>query len=87
AEHYPISVHGVGLSLGSADGLDADHLDRLARLVGDLRPALVSEHLAWCRQGGRYLNDLLALPLTAASLDRVADNVARTQDRLGRLLL
>lgn len=84
---YPVSVHAVGLSLGSADGLDARHLDRVAGLVARIEPALVSEHLAWSVQDGRYFNDLLPLPYTEEALDVVAGNVARLQDRLGRALL
>ncbi len=84
---YPISVHGVGLSLGSAEGLDAGHLERLARLVERLQPALVSEHLSWSVTGGAYLNHLLPLPCTGETLAVVSDNVARVQDRLGRPIL
>lgn len=84
---YPLSVHGVGLSLGSAEGIDPAHLERLARLVGHLNPALVSEHLAWSRLDGHSYNDLLPVPLTAESLRVLGDNIARTQDRLGRRLL
>ena len=84
---YPLSVHGVGLSLGSADGLDHAHLERLAALVERLDPALVSEHLSWSVVGGAYLNDLLPLPYTGESLELVAGHVERVQDRLGRRLL
>src|SRR5690349_24970212 len=56
---YPLSFHGVGLSLGSTDPLDRVHLERLARLVDRYRPALVSEHLSWSSVGGRFVNDLL----------------------------
>src|SRR5438093_11366214 len=84
---YPISVHGVGLSLGGADGLDLAHLDRLARLVERLDPALVSEHLSWSVTGGAYLNHLLPLPYTEEALDVVCRNVTRAQERLGRRLL
>lgn len=87
AERYPISVHGVGLSLGSADGLDADHLEHFAHLVDELRPCCVSEHLAWSRLGGTYYNDLLPLPLTEESFSVVSEHVVRVQDRLGRQLL
>ena len=79
---YPVSVHGVGLSLGSADGLDADHLERLARLVERVEPALVSEHLSWSTAGGAYLNHLLPLPYTEESLAIVTAHVARVQERL-----
>ena len=84
---YALSVHGVGLSLGSAEGLDARHLARVARLVSDLQPALVSEHLAWSVQGGVYLNDLLPLPYTEEALDIVVANVLRFQDALKRPVL
>jgi uncharacterized protein (UPF0276 family) len=81
---HELSVHAVGLSLGSADGIDPVHLDRVARLVEELQPALVSEHLAWSSFGGRFFNDLLPLPYTEEALSVVVDNVARLQDRLGR---
>ena len=84
---YPLSVHGVGLSLGSADGLDRARLERLAALVERLDPALVSEHLSWSVAGGAYLNDLLPLPYTGESLELVGAHVQRVQDRLGRRLL
>jgi uncharacterized protein (UPF0276 family) len=81
--HYELSVHAVGLSVGS-EGLDDEHLDRVARLVGELEPALVSEHLSWSRLGTTFFNDLLPLPYTEEALDVVARNVGRLQDRLGR---
>jgi uncharacterized protein (UPF0276 family) len=84
---YPLSIHGVGLSLGSADGLDGRHLERLARLVERLEPALVSEHLSWSVTGGAYLNHLLPLPYTDESLAIVSEHVERVQSRLGRRLL
>jgi uncharacterized protein (UPF0276 family) len=84
---YPLSLHGVGLSLGSAGGLEWSHLERLGRLVERVQPALVSEHLSWSTTGGVYLNHLLPLPYTDEALDVVAENVARAQDRLGRRLL
>jgi uncharacterized protein len=84
---YPVSVHGVGLSLGSAEGLDAGHVERLARLVERLEPALVSEHLAWSVAGGAYLNHLLPLPYTEEALAIVGAHVARVQERLGRRIL
>jgi uncharacterized protein (UPF0276 family) len=80
-------VHGVGLSLGSAEGLDARHLARVAALVERLQPAFVSEHLAWSRVGGAYLNDLLPLPYTEESLDIVTRNVERLQTALRRPVL
>ncbi len=84
---YPLSLHGVGLSLGSAEGLDPRHLARLARLVDRIEPALVSEHLAWSVSGGRYFGELLPLPLTAESLDVVCRNVEAMQAALGRKVL
>lgn len=83
----PLSLHGVGLSLGSADGLDSRHLDRVAALAEALEPALISEHLAWSATSGTYLNDLLPVPYTDQALDVVCRNVARLQDRLGRRIL
>lgn len=84
---YPLSLHGVGLSLGSADGLDPAHLERLARLVAQLEPALVSEHLSWSVVGHTYLADLLPLPLTEEALAIVCRHVDATQERLGRQIL
>jgi uncharacterized protein len=84
---YPVSIHGVGLSLGSAEGIDTAHLERLARLVERIEPCLVSEHLAWSMIDGAYLNHLLPLPYTEEALAVVTRNVTRAQDRLGRRLL
>ena len=81
---YAFSVHAVGLSLGSADGLDEAHLARVAALVKRLEPAYVSDHLSWSVTGGRYFNDLLPLPYTEEALEVVARNVGRLQDALGR---
>jgi uncharacterized protein (UPF0276 family) len=81
---HVLSVHGVGLSLGSAEGIDARHLARVAALVERLQPRFVSEHLAWSVIGGTYLNDLLPLPYTEESLTVVADNVDRLQSALRR---
>lgn len=87
AERFPISVHGVGLSIGGEGPLDPDHLDRLKTLVGWLNPASFSEHLAWSTHDGAYLNDLLPLPYTRATLSRVCDHVDKVQDVLGRRML
>jgi len=87
SERVPVSIHGVALSLGSADGLDREHLDRLADLVSDVRPCIVSEHLAWSRAGGVYYNDLLPLPRNQGTLDVIARNVDRAQAALGRQVL
>jgi uncharacterized protein (UPF0276 family) len=84
---YPLSLHGVGLSLGSAEGLDLRHLARLKVLVEQLEPGLVSEHLAWSIIEGTYLNDLLPLPYTKESLEVVCRNVATMQEALGRSIL
>ncbi|MEO8674701.1 MAG: DUF692 domain-containing protein [Casimicrobiaceae bacterium] len=84
---YPLSLHGVGMSLGSTDPLDRTHLAKLARLVARTEPALVSEHLCWSGVGGRVLNDLLPLPYTEEALAHVCARVAEVQDFLGRELL
>jgi len=84
---HPLSLHGVGLSLGSAEGLDRRHLERLAGLVRRIEPALVSEHLSWSITGGAYLNHLLPLPYTEESLDLVCRHVSLSQEALGRRLL
>ena len=84
---YPLSVHGVGLSLGSTDEFDARHLERLARLVERTEPTLVSEHLSWSITGGVYLNHLLPLPYTLEALAVVSGHVDRVQERLKRPIL
>jgi uncharacterized protein (UPF0276 family) len=85
--NYAISLHGVGLSLGSADGIDRDHLDRLKTLAARVEPMLISEHLSWSIVDGIYLNDLLPLPYTEEALAIVAANIQMAQDALGRPLL
>ena len=82
-----ISLHGVGLSLGGSEGIDARHLARLRSLVLRLDPVLVSEHLSWSVSSGTYLNDLLPLPYTEESLSVVSRNILQAQDTLGRRLL
>jgi uncharacterized protein (UPF0276 family) len=84
---YPVSLHAVGLSLGSAEGLDESHLDRIAALARAIQPAALSDHLAWNVSTGVYLPDLLPLPLTEESLALVARNIDRAQERIGRPLL
>lgn len=84
---YPVSLHGVGLSLGGAGRLDTRHLARLRDVVTRIEPFLVSEHLAWSAYGGAYLNDLLPLPYTEEALAAVMRNVAELQDYLGRRVL
>jgi uncharacterized protein (UPF0276 family) len=84
---YPLSLHGVGLSLGRADALDPTHLQRLGELVARYEPALVSEHLCWGAIGARHFNDLLPLPYTEEALDCAAGHVAQVQEYIGRPLL
>lgn len=86
-EDYPVSTHGVGLSLGSADALDPEHLRRLKRLVDWIEPTLVSEHLCWVSVNGRFLNDLLPIPYTEEALEHVIGQIGRLQDFLGRQVL
>jgi uncharacterized protein (UPF0276 family) len=81
---YPLSLHGVGLSLGSADPLDGAHLRKLSRLVARIDPALVSEHLCWSGVAGRHFNDLLPLPYTDEALSHVCSRLGEVQDILGR---
>lgn len=85
--NYPVSLHSVGLSLGSATGIDYRHLARLAGLAERIEPGLISEHLAWGAVGHDFLADLLPLPLTEESLDIICCNVDAAQDVLGRPLL
>ncbi|MCE8546920.1 DUF692 domain-containing protein [Ruegeria pomeroyi] len=87
SERFPISVHGVGLSIGGEGALDADHLARLKHLVGWLNPASFSEHLAWSTHDSHFLNDLLPLPYTDATLTRVCDHIDQVQDVVGRRML
>jgi uncharacterized protein len=87
AERFPMSVHGVGLSIGGEGPLDRDHLARLKHLCGWLEPASFSEHLAWSTHDADFLNDLLPLPYTEATLGRVCDHVDQVQDALGRRML
>lgn len=86
-EKYPLSIHGVGMSLGSAEGLNENHLSKFRSVVDRFDPWLVSEHLAWSVHDGTYLNDLLPLPLNAGTLAVVSDNVDRMQDAIGRRIL
>jgi uncharacterized protein (UPF0276 family) len=86
-DDYPISLHGVGLSLGSADPLDTAHLDKLIRLVERIEPGLVSEHLCWGSSAGRHSNDLLPLPYTTQALDHMCERVDLVQSRLKRTML
>ncbi|MEO0937319.1 MAG: DUF692 domain-containing protein [Pseudomonadota bacterium] len=87
SERFAISCHGVGLSIGSENGLDPAHLARLQHLVGWLAPASFSEHLAWSSHGAEYLNDLLPLPYTEDTLARVVRHIDQVQEVLGRQML
>jgi uncharacterized protein len=84
---YPISLHGVGLGLGSARGFSLDHLQRVQTLVQEVEPCLVSEHLCWGAVHDRNLNDLLPLPLSSAALDLLCERVDLVQERLKRPIL
>jgi uncharacterized protein (UPF0276 family) len=84
---YPLSLHGVGLSLGSASGVDPEHLQRFKTLIARTEPFLVSDHLSWSVSDGIYLNDLLPLPYTEETLDIVAKNVCTVQDAFARRIL
>jgi hypothetical protein len=86
-ERYPLSIHGVGLSIGGEDALDERHLDRLAALLDRYHPESFSEHLAWSSHGGAFLDDLLPVPYHAATLARVCEHIDRVQDRLKRRML
>ena len=87
-DRYPVSLHGVGLSIGSAGPLDAAHLGRLKQLIDRYKPGLFSEHLAWSTHEGVYLNDLLPVPYNAETLNRVGEHVDQVQQALGcRMLL
>ncbi|NNJ67798.1 MAG: DUF692 domain-containing protein [Boseongicola sp.] len=87
AETFAISAHGVGLSIGGETRLDPDHLSRLKHLNDWLQPASFSEHLAWSTHGAEFLNDLLPLPYTEATVNRVADHVDELQETVGRKML
>jgi len=84
AERHPLSLHGVALSLAADAEPDAAHLRRLRTLIDQVKPALVSEHLAWSTWRGQYHPDLLPFPRSSEALTRISDNILRTQDALGR---
>lgn len=84
---YPLSIHGVGLSIGGETDLDKDHLNRLKKLLSRYEPASFSEHLAWSSHGGAFLNDLLPLPYTSQTLSRVCRHIDQVQSFLGRKML
>lgn len=87
SERFAISVHGVGLSIGGDGPLDPDHLARLKHLLGWLKPASFSEHLAWSTHDGQFLSDLLPLPYTNASLTCICDHIDQVHEVLGREML
>lgn len=87
AERFPISVHGVGLSIGGETRPDPDHLARVKHLLGWLNPASFSEHLAWSSHGGHFFNDLLPLPCTDATLSRICDHIDEVQTAIARPML
>ena len=86
-EHYPLSLHGVGLGLGSVAPLDPVHLARVKRAIERFEPALVSEHACWGHAGGEHFNDLLPLPYTEEAVEHLAARVRQVQDFLGRQIL
>lgn len=85
--HYPLSIHGVGLSIGGEGPLDEAHLDRLAALIDRYQPQSFSEHLAWSSHGEVFLNDLLPVPYHHGTLERVCAHIDRVQERLQRRML
>src|SRR6185295_13754478 len=85
--NYPLSLHGVGLGLGSVDGVDRAHLARVKQAIGRFDPALVSEHACWGHSGGEHFNDLLPLPYTDEAVELLSRQVREAQDFLGRQLL
>ncbi|MGH1465001.1 MAG: MNIO family bufferin maturase [Cognatishimia sp.] len=87
SDRFPISVHGVGLSIGGSAPLDPEHLARLKDLVTWLNPTVFSEHLAWSTHDGSFFNDLLPLPYTNATLTRVADHIDQLQNTIGRQMM
>ena len=87
AQRYPLSLHGVGLSLGTTDPLDLEHLAKLKRLIERCRPGLISEHLCWGAVGRRFTNDLLPLPYTDEALRHMVRRVRDVQDFLGQQIL
>jgi uncharacterized protein (UPF0276 family) len=87
AAHYPMSFHGIGLSLGSSESISKQHLKKLKRLVDRFQPALVSDHLSWCSLQGNFFNDLLPVPYTKEALNIFVDNVNQVQEFLQRQII
>jgi uncharacterized protein (UPF0276 family) len=86
-ERHPVALHGVSMSIGSADGLRADYLQRLKALADEIEPLFVSDHLSWSRYGAFNSHDLLPVPYTEEALDLVCANISQAQDVLGRAML
>ena len=86
-QNYPLSIHGVGLSIGSENGLDANHLDRVAHLVDRFQPESFSEHLAWSTHDNQFLSDLLPVPYNRQTEDTVCNHIDQVQTRLGQRML
>ena len=86
-EHYPVALHGVSLSAGSAEPVNPDYIRRLRRLVDDIQPAIVSDHLCWTGLGGHNSHDLLPLPFTEEAVRTTAARIRQVQDALGRVIL
>ncbi len=87
AEHYPISMHAIGLSLGSDQRVDENHLRQFKELIDAYNPFIISDHVSWSASGNAHLNDLLPLPYTQETLNRLSDNIKQTQDYFGRSIL
>ncbi len=87
AEHYALSFHAIGLSLGASDPVDTQHLAELKALVDEYNPAVVSDHISWSKSGNAHLNDLLPLPYNKESLETTARNIDQVQQTLGRQIL
>lgn len=87
SQQFPLSIHGVGLSIGGEGDLDRAHLERLRKLCDWAKPASFSEHLAWSTHDAHFLNDLLPLPYTQHTVHRVADHISQVQDHIGRRML
>lgn len=87
SEHYPLSLHGVGLSLGSDQALDETHLANYKALIDRYNPFNISDHVSWSASGNAHLNDLLPLPYTKETLERLSRNIAQAQDYFGRAML
>ncbi len=86
-EDYPVTLHGVGMSLGSTDPLNTDYLSKLKALTDRIEPTYVSDHIAWVSVGGKYTHDLLPLPYTEETLHHISDRISQVQEFLGRKIL